>query len=212
MKIKLIVIFLITFLNSFGQKLEYKIVENPDIIDFEGTFSSSNYFYKLKLQYFGCCTNLICDTQNEYEIEVKSTYGNSEIEINSKKFNLVICTKEHTNIKRGTLGLVDESGFFYKKTEQGNEGYYYPEASFIKFNEDDISNLTFSELKIVRNELYAKHGYKFNNENIATIFYKKEWYKKFESKGGELTKNVILSDIEKHNVEIIRKVETNKKQ
>ncbi len=199
------------FSNFYCQKIEYKIVEKPDIVSFEGIYSSSNYYFDLNLEFWGCCTGLTCDTKSETDIKVKGTYEKSEIEINSKKFNLAVCTLTKSNIKRGTMGLVDEYGEFIKKTKKNKQGYQFPETSFIKLNKEDISHLTLKELYIMRNEIYAKHGYKFNNKNLELKFYKKDWYKRFESKGRKLTKDVELSEIEKHNAELIKEVEKSKK-
>ena len=61
-----------------------------------------------------------------------------------------------------------------------------------------------SELwSFARNEIYARHGYKFTKANFKKYFESKSWYKA----GGFSTKK--LSDIEWYNMELIRWMEEN---
>lgn len=41
----------------------------------------------------------------------------------------------------------------------------------------DLSDKTTSQLRLLRNEIYARHGYKFTSEDLIEYFNKKSWYK-----------------------------------
>ena len=57
---------------------------------------------------------------------------------------------------------------------------------------------TFCErLRIMRNEIYARHGYIFSSEDLRNHFGQKRWYT-------PISKNITLSDVEKFNVYYIQ--------
>lgn len=68
--------------------------------------------------------------------------------------------------------------------------------------EDLLDGLTLSELRLIRNEFFARNGYRFVFPGIAQHFEWREWYSPLEDQ----TK-VTLSEIEKRNVELIEKIE-----
>lgn len=66
----------------------------------------------------------------------------------------------------------------------------------------DIKDLEKDQLRILRNSYFARHGYIFNDPELTDFFSQFSWYHPY-------SKNVInsLSQIEKHNVELIREYE-----
>lgn len=84
------------------------------------------------------------------------------------------------------------------KTEVINsiDGYYHITGSR-KLTYNDIQGLSTSELRIMRNEIYARHGYIFQDDMLRNYFSQKEWY-------APKTKNVSLSSIEQYNVLFIK--------
>jgi len=80
-----------------------------------------------------------------------------------------------------------------------------------KTNDDDIDayksilkarrqHYNIHELNIMRNEIFAEYGYIFKTEKWKNYFEKKSWYKpRFENVNDELT------DIDKHNIQVILK-------
>ena len=69
-----------------------------------------------------------------------------------------------------------------------------------KITEDDIYYLNKRDLRILRNEIYARYGYIFDDPALVEEFKYAWWYT-------PVTKKVTLTDIEKHNVEVIRRKE-----
>lgn len=68
-------------------------------------------------------------------------------------------------------------------------------------NVDQLKGKKTEELRILRNEIFARKGYVFKDSILNNYFLKKEWYK--PDKNSE----VVLSDIEKENIELIEKIE-----
>lgn len=68
---------------------------------------------------------------------------------------------------------------------------------------EDILTLTKDQVQLVINELYASHGYKFENKKWTTYFLKKTWYRGSETDQDILAKS--FNQIEKSNLDLLRK-------
>lgn len=80
-------------------------------------------------------------------------------------------------------------------------GKYY-EASEKVLDSSTIAKHTKTELRIMRNEIYARYGYIFKSKEMQEYFNKQPWY---EASRENVDK--YLSDIEKANIELIKKWE-----
>jgi len=87
---------------------------------------------------------------------------------------------------------------YEKKIVQG----IYPEGSTRLLRETDVNGLTSWDLKVMRNEIFARHGYIFKTAEMATYFSQKSWY---TTRYDDVTS--LLSSIEKKNVEFIKRYE-----
>ena len=52
----------------------------------------------------------------------------------------------------------------------------YPQSSTRELTEKDVENLKADELRIMRNEIYARHGYGFKMADMRDHFDKLDWY------------------------------------
>lgn len=68
--------------------------------------------------------------------------------------------------------------------------------------EKELEKITLEELKIYRNEIFARKGYVFKDNKLQHFFGRQEWYIPLMS-----NKELELSEIEKQNVELIKKYE-----
>ena len=75
-------------------------------------------------------------------------------------------------------------------------------ASCKLLTEKDLKNLTKKQLKIMRNEIFARYGYIFKTNELKNYFQSIKWYR-------PLKKNVdvYLSNIEKKNLSLIKEFE-----
>lgn len=60
--------------------------------------------------------------------------------------------------------------------ESGLPEYMLVDSDCRYVSEAELDNLTKEQLKIARNELYARHGRKFEDEGLTTYFSQFEWY------------------------------------
>ncbi len=78
----------------------------------------------------------------------------------------------------------------------------FPQASSRILKDNEVDNLLLEDLKYMRNEIFARHGYCFKKRDLRQQFETKEWY----------VPNTIdikndLTDIEMRNIALIKKYE-----
>ncbi len=78
----------------------------------------------------------------------------------------------------------------------------YPEGSTRYINENDLSGLDSWDLKVFRNEIFARHGYIFTTQNMIDYFREQKWYRPRRKDVKSL-----LSAVEKENIQFIKSYE-----
>ncbi|MFZ9942671.1 MAG: YARHG domain-containing protein [Bacteroidia bacterium] len=78
----------------------------------------------------------------------------------------------------------------------------FPEASTRYLDYNDISHLTKDEMTIMRNEIFARHGYTFKTQWLQDYFSKYSWYRPLYT-----DVSYQLSEIERANVKFILQYE-----
>jgi len=105
-------------------------------------------------------------------------------------------------VGKGTLAKLNSSSApEYDGSTATDSSYIFPNSSKEKLTEDDILSINKSLWPYARNEIYARHGYKFEQAKYRNYFENKTWYKE----GGFSTKD--LNSIEWYNMELIRDME-----
>lgn len=75
------------------------------------------------------------------------------------------------------------------------------------FKENQLTDKSPEELNLLRNEIFARHGHVFKNEGLHDYFSQKIWYNPIDD-----NTSIILSSVEKQNIEIIKNAEKNKQK
>ena len=78
----------------------------------------------------------------------------------------------------------------------------YPQSSTKKLTENDVENIRPVNLRIMRNEIYARHGYTFQFPEMRKYFDEQGWYMAVSQ---DVSDN--LTPIEKKNAELIKRYE-----
>lgn len=100
-----------------------------------------------------------------------------------------------------------------QQTDNSSVDYILPTSNSQYLDRAVIAALSAENLRLARNEIYARHGRKFNAEDLQAYFNSKTWYKPtieavdFDTNGGNL-----LNDFEKVNLETMQQVETEREQ
>ncbi|HPH45470.1 MAG TPA: YARHG domain-containing protein [Chryseolinea sp.] len=79
----------------------------------------------------------------------------------------------------------------------------YPFTSTRALAKEDIEEKSQQELKIMRNEIFARHGHTFKSEDLKRYFASQSWYTASTADASPL-----LTPLEKQNADFIKKWET----
>jgi len=86
----------------------------------------------------------------------------------------------------------------------------YPEASRRLLTDQDLSKLDKWQLRVMRNEIFARHGYELHiNPMVVSYFQGQDWYKHIQPKtrDSSYVYGFRLSEIERKNIRLIQKYE-----
>lgn len=105
----------------------------------------------------------------------------------------------------GVLAAMGLSGVFESSQvlaeEQSYSEFILPESDTRMYSESEIAELSLQQLNYARNEIFARHGYVFQSDELQAYFGSKSWR-------GSLAvvdnfDNTQLSEIEKANVDLL---------
>lgn len=89
--------------------------------------------------------------------------------------------------------------------KKSNQDYILPDSSSRILLDSEVSALSKEELRLARNEIFARQGRKFDDVQLQSYFDSKSWYK--GTIDPEDFSESMLSEIEKKNIELIKKYE-----
>lgn len=85
--------------------------------------------------------------------------------------------------------------------EEEQTDYIIPNSDSVYLTENDLKQYTADELRLARNEIYARHGRRFNDEALQNYFDSKDWYS--GTIAPENFSETVLNDYEKKNATLI---------
>ena len=89
--------------------------------------------------------------------------------------------------------------------QESEKDYIIPDSSTRYLSVDDLAGLSKEELKLARNEIFARHGRIFNDPDLQSYFEAQPWYTGTIS--ADDFSDDMLSDIERDNIALIRSYE-----
>lgn len=84
--------------------------------------------------------------------------------------------------------------------------WFFPDSSERILTDADVAGLSKAELQIARNEIYARHGRKFNNPDLQAWFNSCSWYKGTIAPG-DFNEQAIFNETELANVYFLKEKE-----
>lgn len=90
-------------------------------------------------------------------------------------------------------------------TQENIENYIIPDSNSRYLTEDEVKNLSLKEINYAKNEIYARHGRKFDSQELQNYFNNQSWY--HGTIEPENFQNSLLNDYEQKNAELLSKVE-----
>ena len=92
----------------------------------------------------------------------------------------------------------------YEETEENlpvaaETGEKIPDSSDVKINSKQLEGMTAEDIRIARNEIYARHGLIFKSEDLQEYFSAQPWYKGTVDDASKIE----LSELEQDNIKTI---------
>ena len=100
---------------------------------------------------------------------------------------------------------VPETTYVAAREWAGDWSYMIPGSDTRYLDRFELSGLSSAELRIARNEIYARHGRKFNDASLQSYFNGKAWYTPLIDP--DYFNEDSLSSIERANIKLIQDVE-----
>lgn len=147
------------------------------------------------------------DTRGE---KVKGTWkaNNKRLAVSSRQYDL----EKRTFAYEADLDLPEEvswSNLYEKhpryedKEESLTEDVLKFNASTVELKKEDIENMYQGDLEVIRNAIYARHGYSFKNRKMRFIFdHGVEWYMPVST-----DIRARLTSLEKNNIALLKRYE-----
>ncbi len=174
--------------------------------------------------------------ENDYESFNENNYENFKNNYNNNKGYLTD-SKKIINILVGilVLGLIafvakevildnddlkSEKVISYSSEEEDttsnfeNDNYEYEQDYILSYSSDriltysDVKDLSKTEIKYARNEIYARNGRLFNNKELQRYFNNKSWYDGY-IEPEYFNEDYMLTEVEYRNVKFLLEVEEN---
>ena len=106
--------------------------------------------------------------------------------------------------------LVEDTDAVDDLIEEAEEGvaggdYILPESNSRYLTDADVSGLTLQQLNYAKNEIYARHGRKFDSKELQNYFGSKSWYNGTVNAAD--FKETVFNEYEKKNAEFLRQKE-----
>ena len=164
----------------YGEKILNEELNGLDEVDLKNLRNTvyAKYNYKFEDEYLDAYFNLYDFYSNN------SRYISNQTEVESK----------FTDIDKYNLAILESAGKVYG---------LYPEASQKNLTKEYLQKFNNSELKIMRNEIFARHGYIFRQGGEMDKYFKLQtWYKPRYTNVDKY-----LSDVEKRNISLILSIE-----
>ena len=175
------------------------------------------------------------ETNNADVAEVPDVYGwtyeDAEYQLNEAGFEISISNYEHndyieenrvvsvypevgTELEIGetvyvviSLGPEEAPQSSASNTYNYDGDYVFADSSTRRLTRDEVIGLDESTLTIAINELFARHGRKFVNQDLANYFNSKSWYNgTIEAETFNQQANSIFNDVEKANRDLMEDI------
>lgn len=179
--------------------------------DVEDVLSQYFYYefgddYVINSRFFGWKKN----GQTVYQYKIHQVYMNDDaciatIELEKNVLFVIESIPNEAGAYMGGMYSYEDSYDVYNENHTYDKEQMLPKSSYSKIAKSKIAKLSKKQLRIARNEIYARHGRRFKDKKLQKYFNKKNWYYGYISPD-EFDEDS-LNDIEKRNIKLLLKYE-----
>lgn len=171
-----------------GDKTYAVEAKEPGDDKYDGTFSFTIYTDENLIEGTWVANDKkLAVTKRKYELDKKVFTYNKDLELEDPVLEEVFYDTYD-----------DEQGTFEIPTEQA----ILINASNTELKPEDVENLYKGDMEIIRNAIYARHGYTFKYRRMRYIFDKVPWYIPVHTEVKDM-----LTDLEKKNIDLLKRYE-----
>ena len=134
---------------------------------------------------------------NPKNILVQPKYGEGEDEFYDEYDNV-----DWVNTQKKKIDELDGEEYFYEVQRVATDAIYKINGSTKKLSEKELKNLRKLDLEIIRNSIYARHGYSFANRGARQFFDNVDWYVPLYTNVEDK-----LTPTEKENIALLKRFE-----
>ena len=134
---------------------------------------------------------------NPKNILVQPKYGEGEDEFYDEYDNV-----DWVNTQKKKIEELDGEEYFYEVQRVATDAIYKINGSTKKLSEKELKNLRKLDLEIIRNSIYARHGYSFANRGARQFFDNVDWYIPLYTNVEDK-----LTETEKENIALLKRFE-----
>ncbi|GAA0858107.1 MULTISPECIES: YARHG domain-containing protein [Clostridium] len=189
------------FKNDINSVYNLSDKDKKDLISRIAIYAAENAYnsgeYENALNYLNTAND------NGADISKLSIYDKLKEKINSSNYDDF--TNYYNNSNDNTSSTINSSDF--EKAFDSANGYLAPDSDSAYLTENELKGFSKNDLALMRNEIYARHGYIFHTEPFVSYFNSKSWYTKNPSFKGD---NKELNKYELYNVNLLKKLEDSK--
>lgn len=185
---------------DFSKNIEYKITnqKNEEVILQLVLTQERTIKYTLPQEKSLECIKYLYD---EREVAYKKT--------NKEMFDTTGAQEADFSAEQGSI----EGDFSEEFQIENDEPYIFPQSNYEFVEQSELWEYSKEEIVLARNEIFARHGRIFNNENIRQYFESKDWYcGTIDPEEFDNNMDSILNEYEKANIETFKFVEEIKNQ
>lgn len=136
------------------------------------------------------------------------TNDNNTVEITWDSWETMDCptVRMTGNSKQADTFMVAGDYYYFGEVENtytdNDSEYIFSDSSSRLLTEADISGRSAEELRIAKNEIYARHGRIFTSEDLKEYFESKSWYQGYIP--ADQFKESVFNQVEKDNIVFIQ--------
>ncbi len=131
-------------------------------------------------------------------------YSLIKVVYNYNKELMLDIDNQFVNWEKYKTGFDKEYEQFWTQYEATTDAIFKINASNHLLTKEEVENLVKSDISIIRNTVYARHGYSFKKKAYRVFFDSQSWYIPVYA---DIKKDI--TDLEKKNIELLMKYEKN---
>ena len=121
----------------------------------------------------------------------------------------VVCGLNENNVASINISILSDEeigNYRQAKEDQLRAQYIFPDSNSRYLSEEEVRAVEADRLFIGRNEIFARHGYIFQDEGLQQHFNSMPWYSGTVT-AEQFNADAVFNDFEKKNAELIKRIE-----